>query len=130
VFVLDVEDWMSPVDDRVKQTSSDNSILLAIKEVGIAYPAEIVGMTGLSRQTVFDRLCYLRTQGVIERVVLGRSPPEDMLVRLPALFELGVKGATLKRMSWYRIASKKEGVKDVVDPVKSGSVNSGGSKKS
>jgi predicted transcriptional regulator len=103
VVDLEIEDWMNPVDDRVKATSSDNSILLAIKEVGIAYPAEIVGLTGLSRQTVFDRLCYLKAQGVIERVALGRSPDPDMAARLPRLFELGIKGAMLKRMSWYRV---------------------------
>jgi hypothetical protein len=103
VNVLETEAWMNPADERVKASRSDDSILLAIKEVGVAYPAEIVGMTGLSRQTVFDRLCYLKTQGVIERVILGHSPPDDMKARLPLLFEMGIKGALLKRMSWYRL---------------------------
>ena len=73
-----------------------------IDEFKITYPNEIVTHTGISQQTVLGRLGYLRNQGVIERVVLGLRPSDEFKARLPGLWDQGLKGKMLKRMSWYR----------------------------
>lgn len=103
-----LDEWLPP-EDRGKKQATDVLILRAIGELGIAYPAEIVGETGVNRQTVFDRLCRLRHEGLVEKVVLGREPPEVMKKRLPVLWEQGIKGNLLKRMSWYVVTE--EGMK-------------------
>jgi hypothetical protein len=83
-----------------------------IDEFKITYPNEIVAHTGISQQTVLGRLGYLRNQGVIERVQLGSRPTDDMKARLPMLWDQGLKGATLKRMSWYRRVDHGKGKKE------------------
>jgi hypothetical protein len=98
-----VEDWTLPPGDRKSRASTDESILNVLRDLKISYPAEIVGFTGFSRQTVFDRLFYLKTRGIVEKVRLGNKAPPDIKARLPDLWDQGIKGASLKRMSWYRI---------------------------
>ena len=111
VNIVSIDDWTRPKDELQCISNNDELILKAIKEAGITYPAEIVGMTGLSRQTIFDRLCFLKTQGIIERVTLGREPPEKMKPRLTYLFEQGIKGKLLKRISWYQLVEHETGKK-------------------
>lgn len=105
---METDDWATPPDERKEKLKTDEMILETIRELKITYPAEIVGMTGLSRQTIFDRLHYLRTHGKIERVILQRSPPADLEARLPQLWDLGLRSAMIKRMTWYRLSEVKE----------------------
>lgn len=100
--IVEAGDEWSPPADKPGKSSSDAEILRVIDEFKIAYPNEIVAHTGISQQTVLGRLGYLRNQGVIERVVLGLRPSDEFKARLPGLWDQGLKGATLKRMSWYR----------------------------
>ena len=96
-----VEDWLLPPDERSKKADTDETILNAIREFGVSYPAEIVGETGLSRQTVFDRLCYLRRHGVIEKLDLRHGAPDVLKERLPDLWVQNIKGNRIRMMSFY-----------------------------
>jgi len=96
-------DPYSPPCDKLVKTSTDDLILAVLRELKISYPNEIAAQTGFSQQTVLARLAYLRVHGEVERVMLGRSPPDDLLARLDALWEVGLKGPQLKRCAWHRL---------------------------
>jgi DNA-binding transcriptional ArsR family regulator len=100
--IVEADDGWSPPCDEPGKSSTDAEILRVIDDLKITYPNEIVMHTGISQQTILGRLGYLRNMGVIERVPLGIRPEDDMKARLPGLWDLGLKGKTLKRMSWYR----------------------------
>lgn len=106
--VKDEVDWTIPPEDQQRRLDTDERILEVFKDLKISYPAEIVGETGLSRVTVYDRLRFLRHQGKLERVKIGMSPPDELRRRLPELWEMGLKGSMIKRMSWYRVAEGKK----------------------
>ena len=95
------DDW-NPPSDKPGRGSSDAEILRVIDDLKITYPNEIVTHTGISQQTVLGRLGFLKNQGVIERVIMGDRPPDDLRARFPELWAAGLKGNTLRRMSWYR----------------------------
>lgn len=102
---------LTPPKERFEAASVDASILEAVATRKISYPAEIVGDTGVNRQTVFDHVRMLERQGRLTRVFLHRSVPDEMKERLPELWELGLKGKMLKRMTWYVVVdhvAKKE----------------------
>lgn len=100
----DIVGELTPPEDKRRIENVDNSILEAIEERGISYPAEIVGDTGISRQTVFDHLRHLCHDGKIERVMLRKHVPDDLKKRLQELWDIGMKGGMIKHMSWYRLS--------------------------
>jgi hypothetical protein len=102
---------LTPPGERFKSAGVDASILEAVELRKISYPAEIVGDTGVNRQTVFDHIRGLVKAGRLERVFLQRTVPEIMKNRLPELWEMGLKGAMIKRMSWYRVVDHGKGKK-------------------
>jgi DNA-binding transcriptional ArsR family regulator len=97
------EDPYSPPSDKLAKTSADDLIIEVLRELKISYPNEIAAQTGYSQQTVLARLAYLRVHGVVERVPLGRSPPDDLKARFPQLWEVGMKGARIKMCAWHRL---------------------------
>jgi len=101
-------DLFSPPSEKLVKSSTDDLILLVLRELKISYPNEIAAQTGFSQQTVLSRLAYLRVHGVVERVELGSSPPEDLAKRLPSLWGLGLKGPQLRRCAWHRLVVKDE----------------------
>jgi len=103
IVELDAVDWTRPKGPDKRRLDTDEEILRVIREFKISYPNEIVMHTGFSQQTVLSRLGYMKVQGILERVILGVRPPDDLKERLPFLFSQGLKGNTLRRMSWYRI---------------------------
>jgi len=107
--LVEVEgDPYSPPSDKLVKSSTDELIMEVLKELKISYPNEIAAQTGFSQQTVLARLAYLRVHGVVERVVLGRSPPDDLLRRLSQLWEVGLKGPRLKMCAWHRLVDDGE----------------------
>jgi hypothetical protein len=102
-------DWTRPPVDPSAKLNTDGEILRVIREFKVSYPAEVVVNTGFSQQTVLSRLGFLKVQGVIERVEIGMRCPEDLKARLPGLWAAGLKGATLRRMSWYRLVDHGKG---------------------
>ena len=109
---FDILGELTPPDERDKAAGVDASILEAVAERKISYPAEIVGDTGINRQTVFDHVRMLAKAGRLKRVILQRSVPVEMTERLSELWDLGLKGKMIKRMSWYVVVDhggKKEG---------------------
>jgi len=101
--IIEAEDWWNPPGDTAGKKTSDEEILRVLKELKVSYPSEIVSRTGISLQTVLGRLGWLRTQGIVERVEITRWCPDDLKARLPELWALGLKGGTIRRMSWYRL---------------------------
>jgi DNA-binding Lrp family transcriptional regulator len=73
-----------------------------VDDLKITYPSEVTQHTGLSAPTVLARLGYMKNQGILERVSMRQGCPDDLKARLPDLWAWGLKGDTLKRMSWYR----------------------------
>ena len=73
-----------------------------VDDLKITYPSEVVQHTGLSAPTVLARLGYMKNRGVLERVCMRKGCPDELRDRLPDLWSWGLKGDTLKRMSWYR----------------------------
>lgn len=103
------DDWAIPPDERERHKKTDKMILFALEQKKITYPAEIVAETGLSRQTVFDRLAYMSKSGMVERVnVINHKPPKELTDRLNELWILGLKGNSIRRMSWYRLKEKEK----------------------
>lgn len=109
---VDVLAELTPPKERFEAASVDASILEAVEMRRISYPAEIVGDTGVNRQTVFDHVRKLVREGRLERVFLQRSVPDEMKDRLPELWEMGLKGQMIKRMSWYRVVADGKGKKN------------------
>jgi len=107
----DVLSELTPPKERFEAASVDASILEAVEMRKISYPAEIVGDTGVNRQTVFDHIRGLVRVGRLQRVFLQRSVPEEMKERLNELWEMGLKGAMIKRMSWYVVVKDGKGKK-------------------
>lgn len=103
VVELEAGDWTRPKGPDRMKLDTDEEILRVLREFKISYPNEIVMHTGFSQQTVLSRLGFMKIQGIVERVVLGMRCPDDLKERLPFLFSQGLKGNTLRRMSWYRI---------------------------
>ena len=105
------KDWTLPKKELIKKETVIDSIYTAIKEQKITYPAEIVGITGLNRQTVFDKLAYMTRRNMVEKIDVStkREPPEKLKERLPELWGKGLKGEVIRRMSWYQI---NDGVKE------------------
>ena len=99
---------LTPPGERKAEKNIDKSILESIEDRKITYPAEVVGDTGINRQTVFDRLRYLSKEGKIERVALRRKVPDELKGRLEELWDLGLKGQMIRRMSWYKLNDLKE----------------------
>jgi len=95
-----------PPEERKKKWSTDRLILEAVAKKGISYPSEIVAITGYSRQTVLDHIRMLVYRGKLEKVMIHNRIPDELQKRLPELWEQGLKGGTLRRMSWYKV--KKE----------------------
>jgi hypothetical protein len=102
---MDILGELTPPKERFEAASVDASIIDAVQMRKISYPAEIVGDTGINRQTVFDHVRGLVRSGRLERVFLQRTVPDEMKERLTELWEMGLKGAMIKRMSWYRVVS-------------------------
>jgi predicted ArsR family transcriptional regulator len=100
---MSILDELTPPEDRIKSVGVDKSILEAVAERKISYPAEIVGDTGINRQTVFDHVRQLVKAGKLERVYLHNSVPDVMKGRISELWEMGLKGAMIRRMSWYKL---------------------------
>jgi len=98
---------LTPPEERKRFHNVNRCILEAVAKRGISYPSEIVGDTELSRQTVFDHIRILTNRGKLVRVSLKDGIPDDLRNRLLELWERGLKGGMLRRMSWYRV--KKEG---------------------
>lgn len=96
---------LTPPGELVEKSSIDRSILDAVRQRKISYPAEIVGDTGINRQTVFDHVRMLERQGKLKRVLLHQFVPDEMKARLQELWDLGLKGKMIKRMSWYVVSS-------------------------
>lgn len=101
--IVEAEDWWNPPGKSAGKKTTDDEILRVLKELKVSYPSEIVANTGISLQTILGRLGWLKTQGLIERVEIERWCPDDLKARLPKLWNLGLKGGTIKRMSWYRV---------------------------
>lgn len=102
---------LTPPGELVEKAGIDRSILESISMRKISYPAEIVGDTGINRQTVFDHLRFLERSGKVKRVLLARFVPDEMKERLPELWELGLKGKMIKRMTWYTLVNGDESKK-------------------
>jgi DNA-binding transcriptional ArsR family regulator len=96
-------DQYSPPSEKLVKSTTDDLILDVLREFKISYPNEIAAQTGYSQQTILARLAYLRAHGVVERVMLGRSPPDDLVKRFPQLWELGLKGSRIKMCAWHRL---------------------------
>jgi DNA-binding Lrp family transcriptional regulator len=110
--LVEVEgDPYSPPSDKLVKSSTDELIMNVLREFKISYPNEIAAQTGFSQQTVLARLAYLRVHGEVERVVLGRSPPDELQARLSQLWELGLKGPRIKMCAWHRLVEHGEGEK-------------------
>ncbi len=105
-------DPYSPPSDRLAKTGTDDLIIQVIRGLKISYPNEIAAQTGFSQQTVLARLAYLRVHGVVERVPLGRSPPDDLKARFAELWELGLKGPRIKLCAWHRLVDDGKGKKE------------------
>lgn len=102
-----LEELTPPLERGIK-LNVDTSILEAVAERGISYPSEIVGDTGISRQTAYDHIRHLEKTGKLERIFMHKHVPDELKARLSELWDMGLKGNALKRMSWYRV---KEGKK-------------------
>ena len=102
-------DPYSPPSERLVKTSTDDLIIEVLRELKISYPNEIAAQTGYSQQTVLARLAFLRVHGVVERVMLGRSPPDELKARFNELWELGLKGARIKMCAWHRLVDDGKG---------------------
>jgi DNA-binding transcriptional ArsR family regulator len=105
-------DPYSPPSDKLAKTSTDDLIIEVLRELKISYPNEIAAQTGYSQQTVLARLAYLRVHGIVERVPLGRSPPDELKARFPQLWELGLKGPRIKMCAWHRLVDHGESKKE------------------
>jgi hypothetical protein len=106
------EDPFSPPMEKQMKTSTDDLILTIIKELKISYPNEIASHTGFTQQTVLARLAFMRVHGLVERVNIGKHPPEDLKARLPQLWEVGLKGAQIRRCAWHRVKEDGESKKE------------------
>jgi len=100
---LEAVDWTRPKGPDKVRLDVDEEILRVLRDLKVSYPNEIVMHTGFSQQTILSRLGYMKIHGTVERLVLGVRCPDDLKERLPFLFSQGLKGNTLRRMSWYRI---------------------------
>jgi len=98
---------LTPPGERNIKANVDTSILDAIAERKISYPSEIVGDTGISRQTCYDHIRHLAKEGKLERIFMHRNVPEELTGRLEEFWSMGLKGNQLKRMSWYRVKEGK-----------------------
>jgi len=103
---------LTPPGEREELKNVDASIIEAVAERKISYPAEIVGDTGINRQTVFDHIRWLAKEGKLERVCMKQFVPDELKGRLQELWDCGLKGGMIKRMTWYKVAVVAE-VKDV-----------------
>lgn len=101
---------LTPPGERHLKADVDASILEAIAERKISYPSEIVGDTGINRQTVYDHIRHLAKEGKLEKIFMRLYVPEELKERLQEFWDMGLKGNALKRMSWYRVTdgTKKE----------------------
>jgi len=106
--IVEKEDWWNPPVEKAGKKTTDEAILRVLKDLKISYPNEIVSHTGISLQTVLGRLGWLRSQGLVERVEILRWCPDELKARLQSLWAMGLKGGTIKRMSWYRLVVKDE----------------------
>ena len=104
----DSVNWLIPPEERKASKDKTRFILDIVKDKKITYPAEITMITGFSRQTIFDKLAKLTYAGVLEKIDIAtiRTPPEELKRRLPELWATGLKGNSIKRMSWYRMAKE------------------------
>lgn len=86
-----------------KQFTARERLLLFIKEKEITYPQEIINETGIHRNTVYDTLAKLEFDKLIEKIQLQNftSSPEAFKKRIKTFWDRGLKGGTLKRMSFY-----------------------------
>lgn len=102
-----------PPEEKRKEAGIDTSIIEAVRDRKISYPAEIVGDTGINRQTCFDHIRHLAKKGTLERVTMKMHVPDELKARLQELWDMGLKGGMIKRMSWYRVVKqeKKDDVK-------------------
>lgn len=100
---------LTPPGERHIKADVDASILEAVAERKISYPSEIVGDTGINRQTVYDHIRHLAKEGKLERIFMHKFVPEELKGRLHEFWDMGLKGNALKRMSWYRVKDGKEG---------------------
>jgi len=98
-----------PEDDKAEDGRIDR-ILDFIKEKGVAYPAEISGFLDIPKEACYRKLRFLEGQGSIERLSLEgkRFVPEWLEKRLPELWKRGIKGKTIKRITWYRVVENEK----------------------
>jgi predicted DNA-binding protein YlxM (UPF0122 family) len=101
-------DELTPPEEKREHGKIDASIIEVVKDRKISYPAEIAGDTGISRQTCFDHIRHLAKQGKLERVSMRMFVPDELKERLQELWDMGLKGGMIKRMSWYRIPDAKK----------------------
>jgi len=101
-----IVDELSPPKEYKADEGVEGAIVRAVMDRCISYPAEIVADTGLSRQTVFDKIRIMKNQGFLERVFLKQFVPDLLKSRLQELWDMGLKGNMIKRMSWYTVTVK------------------------
>lgn len=104
------DDWARPPSDLAEKKKTRERILKVLEEKKISYPAEIVAMTGMNRQTVFDNLAQMVYDKSIERVkVTAHKCPLLLRNRLNELWDIGLKGGAIRRMSWYKLPNGENG---------------------
>ena len=106
-----IGDILSPPEERIRKAGIDDAILEVVADRKISYPSEIIGDTGISRQAVYDHVRYLAKTGKLERVVMKKFVPDELKERLQELWDMGLMGGAIRRMSWYRVSKEKDGEK-------------------
>ena len=102
----DGEVGFSPPEDRKQLTDRNKLIIDFIKDRGCSYPAEIARELGLGKETSYKYLFQLAKKGILVKQNLHAmtSAPEWLKPRLDELWEEGIKGNAIKRISWYTLA--------------------------
>lgn len=114
-----VLDGFSPPKEEEQMDLKADEILEVIKEKSCSYPSEICGETDISKETVYRKLRFMAKQGIIKRMSLAGKErvPEWLEPRVQELWDRGIKGDAIRRLSWYRVVGK-DG-KSKKDPAKS-----------
>lgn len=95
-----------PVDEDQTDLKAEE-ILEVIREKKCSYPSEICGETDISKETVYRKLRFMTKKGVVKRMVLeGKNTvPEWLEPRIKDLWNRGLKGEAIRRLSWYMVVS-------------------------
>ena len=100
-----LEVGFNPPEEEEKADDTTDLILDTIKELGCSYPSEICGVLDISKDTVYRKVRFLEHTGKIKRMSLGdtRIVPEWLQPRIKDLWAHGLKGKTIRRMTWYTV---------------------------